>query len=383
MSESVKVPFRYLVRPARCVRAFQIAVLAASVGAVSAKLNEAELADKFTTQVRPFVENYCVKCHDQETRKGDLDLSPFTTMDSVVKDFPHWELVLERLQNGEMPPAKSKQQPSEEIRKGIVDWIQDFRQVEARKYAGDPGPVLPRRLSNAEYDYTIRDLTGVDLNPTRAFPVDPANQAGFNNSGESLAMSPALVKKYFEAAREVADHLALLPDGFAFAPHPVVADTDRDKWSVFRIVNFYKQQPTDYADYFFAAWHYQNRKNLGMPDVSLAEIAAQSKVSSKYLSMVWATLAGTREEIGPIAKLQSMWRELPEPRDGSVESVRAACDEMREYVVRIRQEIVPQVPNLNAPPFNLARRHWCSGRTGRWPRTAAASIRPRSEPRAV
>ena len=58
-----------------------------------------------------------------------------------------------------------------------------------------PGRVLARRLSNAEFDYTIRDLTGVDIRPTREFPVDPANEAGFDNSGESLAMSPALVEE--------------------------------------------------------------------------------------------------------------------------------------------------------------------------------------------
>ena len=53
-----------------------------------------------------------------------------------------------------------------------------LRERQARLTAGDPGPVLARRLSNSEYDYTIRDLTGVDIRPTRAFPVDPANQAG-------------------------------------------------------------------------------------------------------------------------------------------------------------------------------------------------------------
>ena len=71
-----------------------------------------------------------------------------------------------------------------------------MRKHEAQRNAGDPGPVLARRLSNAEYDYTIRDLTGVDIRPAREFPVDPANEAGFDNSGESLAMSPALLKKY-------------------------------------------------------------------------------------------------------------------------------------------------------------------------------------------
>jgi hypothetical protein len=64
--------------------------------------------------------------------------------------------------------------------------------------------VLARRLSNVELNYTIRDLTGVDIRPTREFPVDPSNPAGFDNSGESLTMSPALVKKYLSAAREVA-----------------------------------------------------------------------------------------------------------------------------------------------------------------------------------
>ena len=44
------------------------------------------------------------------------------------------------------------------------------------------------------------------------------------------------------------DALALV-----FAPHLVLADTDRDKYCVQRIVDFYQRQDTDYADYFLAA----------------------------------------------------------------------------------------------------------------------------------
>ena len=204
-----------------------------------------ELEQRFTRDVRPFVENYCLDCHDADTKKAELDLSPFKSVDAVIRDYPHWELVLDRLRNGDMPPKKAKTQPKAGERAQAVAWIELLREREGRRTAGDPGPVLPRRLSNAEYNYTIRDLTGVDIRPTRAFPVDPANQAGFDNSGESLAMSPALVKKYLEAAREVAEHVALQPEGFTFAPHPVVADTDRDKWAVFRIVNFYRKQHRD------------------------------------------------------------------------------------------------------------------------------------------
>ena len=37
------------------------------------------------------------------------------------------------------------------------------------------------------------------------------------NTGQALVMSPALLEKYFEAAKTVASHAVLLPDGFAFS----------------------------------------------------------------------------------------------------------------------------------------------------------------------
>ena len=177
------------------------------------------LEHRFRDTVRPFLETYCLGCHGKEKPKGDLDLSVYTTADAVAKDLAQWEVVLEQLKRsdaaGEGEATSRATRPS-----GVVDWIQAIRKHEAKRNAGDPGRVPARRLSNAEYDYTIRDLTGVDLRPTREFPVDPANEAGFDNSAESLTMSPALVKKYLEAARLVADHLVLKPQGFAFASLP-------------------------------------------------------------------------------------------------------------------------------------------------------------------
>jgi Protein of unknown function (DUF1587) len=98
----------------------------------------------------------------------------------------------------------------------------------------------------------LRDsrLTGVDIRPTKEFPVDLANTAGFDNAGESSTMSPALLKTYLQAARDVDNHMALTPDGITFAPYTMLVETDREKFAIQRIVDFYKQQPTDYADYF-------------------------------------------------------------------------------------------------------------------------------------
>jgi hypothetical protein len=313
---------------------------------------EALVEQQFTATVRPFVETYCTPCHGADKPEAELNLATFQTMAAVRGGHEQWALVLERLEEGDMPSKKAKKFPTDSERAEIVSWIKTMRQIEAEKNAGDPGPVLARRLNNAEYDYSIRDLTGVDLRPTKEFPVDPANQAGFDNSGESLTMSPALLKKYLGAARMVAEHLVLKPEGFAFAPHPVVADTDRDKYAVLRIVDFYKQQPTDLAAYFSAAWRYEHRTELGSPGATLAETARAGGLSARYLDLVWKLLTDSADDVGPLAKLRAGWRALPSPRaSGGDAALAAGAIELRTYVLDLRAKLVPEVKNLKAPPI--------------------------------
>jgi Protein of unknown function (DUF1587) len=266
---------------------------------------------QFEQIVRPFVTKYCIGCHSGQMPAAQFDLKDYTTMKMVIRDYPRWALVLEKLAAKEMPP-KPVPPPPAEASQHVIDWIQAVRAEEVRKNAGDPGPVLARRLSNAEYNYTVRDLTGQDMQPTREFPVDPANPAGFDNSGESLTMSAGLLNKYLQAARGVADHMVLTPNGIDFAPYPMLVETDREKYAIQPILNFYLRQPTDYADYFQAAWRFKYRAALGKPAATLAAIAVDAKVSSKYLPMVWQILED-KGAVGPIAKLQTMFRALPAP----------------------------------------------------------------------
>jgi hypothetical protein len=234
-----------------------------------------------------------------------------------------------------MPPEEASSHPTPMEREAVIGWIRTLRDHVATQNAGDPGIVLARRLSNAEYNYSIRDLTGVDIRPTDEFPVDPANEAGFDNTGESLAMSPALIKKYLEAARRASDHLVLKPHGFDFAPHPVVSNTDRDKYCVLRIVDFYYQQPTDIADYLYAAWRYEHRAALGQGDATLEDVAAEARVSSRYLEIVWAVLHDSTIAVGPVAKLQETWRALPAPdREESPIVRRVGCVLIRDWIVK-------------------------------------------------
>jgi hypothetical protein len=322
----------------------------------AAPRTDADLDRDFQKSVRPFLSAYCIGCHGGQNPAAQFNLESYVTVADVVKEYPRWHLVGERLKAGDMPPKPMKH-PAPEVNKSVIEWIEAVRGNEARKNAGDPGIVLARRLSNAEYNYTIRDLTGVDIQPAREFPVDPANPEGFDNSGESLSMSPSLLNKYLQAAREVGNHMVLKPDGIAFAPHPMLVETDREKYAIQRIVNFYLSQPTDYADYFQAAWRFKNRAALGKPSATLASVAADVKVSPKYLPVIWKVLEVSKEDVGPLAKLQAMWRELPVATrgvDADDEAIRKQCVAMRDFVTRLRaltakQYESPMVEGLSAP----------------------------------
>jgi hypothetical protein len=347
---------------------------------------DADFEQRFQAKVRPFVERYCAGCHGKKSPEASLDLTQFASAKAVAGDLRRWKQVLERLETNEMPPEEAPRRPMEAERAAVVAWIRNLSRHEADRNAGDPGVVLARRLSNAEFDYTIRDLTGVDIRPAKEFPVDPANEAGFDNTGESLAMSPALFKKYLAAARLVADHVVLKPDGFVFAPHPIVTDTDRDKYCVQRIIDFYGRHAVDLADYFHAAWKYRHREALGKPSVTLDEIAADARLSSKYLKMLWSGLAEKGADIGPVAGVRKMWNELPGPRRSNV-PVRADCEKMRDAVVRLRKQLKPDVKKMSvtgispgSQPLVLWRNQQYAARHRSYGGDVAADLKKLGEP---
>jgi hypothetical protein len=318
-------------------------ILLLSAGAANAaEPSRSDLDKRFADTVQPFLANYCAGCHQGEKAQAQLDLTRFTTTASIAEDYQRWSVLLDKLNAREMPPPAAPKQPSDSARRKVAEWVDALLRDEARRHAGDPGVVLARRLSNSEYNYTIRDLTGVDVRPAREFPVDPSNMAGFDNSGESLSMSPTLVTKYLQAAREVSNHLVLKPTGIAFAPHLALVETDRDKYCINQIVDFYRRQNTNYSDYFLAAWRYKYRKQLGKPNATLADFAAEMKLSPKYLATIWNVLV-TKDAIGPVATLQQMFDTLAVPRGNMPNFARSGTEIMRDWVIELRQKLAMRV----------------------------------------
>jgi len=272
----------------------------------------AGLEAEFEAVVRPQLVNFCLSCHSTVESQGDLDLEQFRTLKEVRGGTRVWLKVAEQLDASEMPPQDAKQ-PTADERRRLRSWVDRYLRAEAAANAGDPGPVVVRRLNNAEYNYTVRDLTEVDLNPAREFPVDGAAGEGFTNVGNALSMSPATFSRYLDAGKQIARHAVLLPDGIRFSQHSTPRDWTNE--TVQRIREFYRRRielvelgrgesvgvfnlhgdcrlgqlgilPID--KYFRATL--EERRSIAAGEQTLETVAANRQLNARYLRLLWEQL---------------------------------------------------------------------------------------------
>ncbi len=162
--------------------------------------------DAFVRDIRPLLDTYCSRCHGTALQTGGVNFSLFTDATSVLKDRPLWRKALEKLESGEMPPAAPL--PSAEERERLVSWIGNELKHPDWSKVRNAGHVMLPRLNRIEYNNTIRDLTGIDLHPADAFPIDGPGESGFSHDRQGLFLSPLLVEKYLAAAGYVVDELS-------------------------------------------------------------------------------------------------------------------------------------------------------------------------------
>jgi mono/diheme cytochrome c family protein len=147
---------------------------------------------------RATLDKYCVTCHNQRTKAGELTLDALD-LSEVGAHATQWEEVVRRLRTATMPPA-GMPQPDEGARTALAQWLEDELDRAAR--APQPGRALLRRLNRAEYGNTIRDLLDIELDVTSLLPADDS-AFGFDNNADLMTVSPALLERYLSAADRV------------------------------------------------------------------------------------------------------------------------------------------------------------------------------------
>ena len=133
-----------------------------------------------------FFKDHCFKCHGPEKQKGDLRL------DTLPPESEDWHLVLEVLENGDMPPKKEARPDTSARQKAITALITSLLK------RAQP-PIALRRLNRFEYENTIQDLLGIDTPLAELLPEDGKVQ-GFDNVADGLSLSSILMERYLEAA---------------------------------------------------------------------------------------------------------------------------------------------------------------------------------------
>jgi hypothetical protein len=300
-----------ILRPTTIIAA--IAGLGALYGAKvgTAEPQPIDATQQFAVTARPIIQKYCLGCHSTKLKKGSLDLERFVSIADIRRDLKAWQQMIELLDAGEMPP-KDKPQPTAAEKTALTAWVRGFLDEEAKARAGDPGHVPLRRLSNFEYDATINALTGVDLRPTREFPADGAAGEGFTNAAEALSdVSPALLTKYFNAAKEISEHAVLLPDGFRFSP----GKTRRD-WTNESVARLRKEYAAFAPDGKLPLEPYlratiRHRETLLAGKVTLAAVTAKEKLNAKYLGALWQALTDPVPSY-PLDPIRARWRKAAE-----------------------------------------------------------------------
>jgi mono/diheme cytochrome c family protein len=154
------------------------------------------------SHIKPFFETYCIQCHGPDKSKGKITLH---TLDGNLAagadgEMERWEKILEVMDFEEMPPEDEKQ-PTAAEREAVKAWIDQGMRDHVAKAADVKAAPLARRLTNFEYQNTMRDLLGIDLELIKDLPQDPEKPYHFNNSAEFMLLGPEQLDRYLKAAR--------------------------------------------------------------------------------------------------------------------------------------------------------------------------------------
>ena len=181
-------------------------------GVLFAGLRAAGAMEADFTAVVEVIEDRCMTCHDAETKKGGIDLTPL--LHRTNASYGNYTKLWVRLENmvarGEMPPENKK--PLKPSQKQVVeDWFhQSFVLREGKSHIG-ASPL--RRLTRYEFENTLEEVLSVRLkSPYRdtitgkievsridsLVPSDIPGESGFENDAHRLGrLKPPL--------RELAD----------------------------------------------------------------------------------------------------------------------------------------------------------------------------------
>ena len=165
------------------------------------------LQREFTEEIRPILKTHCGDCHMGGANEAGVNLEDYASIDRIREHESSWEQVRGVIRADAMPPPEdSKLEAADRAR--LANWIDSaLHEIDCNCEIPTPTVTL-RRLNRIEYDNTVRDLLGIDFNPSEdiGFLSDDVGN-GFDNQGEVLTLPPIMLEKYMQAASLIANRV--------------------------------------------------------------------------------------------------------------------------------------------------------------------------------
>jgi hypothetical protein len=296
-------------------------------------------------EARAVLREYCFDCHASEVAEAHVNLEQMTGSPDFGLQFKDWEKVGRMLRERRMPP-EDMPQPDDSQRTSVIQAVDARLRRFIEANAGDPGRTVVRRLTSAEYAYTIEDLTGLELKAAQDVVSDAAAGEGFTNIGTAQFMQDSALERYLAAAKIVADHAVIGAGPLDFFADP--GQTGRELSAITRIQKIYREhgfrtaagegaKPIGldiYPRAMFVAWQFRFRNELRLGAATISELAEREGVSARLCEHLWTVLNSTRSPF-PLSTIVARWQSLRPPSILSPEEARAECEalsrDLREW----------------------------------------------------
>ena len=180
-----------------------LALLAVSLMLSFPSLNRGSSAQELfgADDMRQMVNTYCLACHNDALATSGLSLQQV----DFANPGPHAEVleaVVKKLSARMMPPS-GMPHPNFETYEIVTEWLQNELD-KAWAANPDPGRIAPiHRMNRYEYNNTINNLLGLDVNVMDLLPGDPTADGSFDNIATSLPFTTAHMERYMSVARQV------------------------------------------------------------------------------------------------------------------------------------------------------------------------------------
>ena len=297
------------------------------------------------TPIQPFLEAHCYECHDDLSAKGGLDLFALGLDLTDEATAATWERIFDRVSTGEMPPEEQPR-PSENH---VASFRNSLSQPLFVAHEAEKGTVL-RRLNRSEYENTMNDLFGTQIEFAEMLPEDGRSHE-FDNVGEALGISMTQMERYLEAARlalteALVDTLAPVESQVITASYAESSDTKKfvgKEWQLLEdgAIAFYRA--SGYPD---GQLRESNVRQPGIYQLRITGYAHQSEIPVTFV------VRGKTYQRG--ARLPTWgYFELPPKQDGKPHTVEFETYIGENYMVQIQPEGLSRTPqDLKATPLD-------------------------------